>query len=129
MHKWEVCPVVSVGNIKFGMSRENVHALFEEKCKEFKKNMFSKNTTDDYGDFHVFYTIDDKVEAVEVFGEVELTMDGRVIFPMDASDIEKAFPGIEKDGNSYIHIEKSIGIEVENGKADSILFGAKGYYE
>lgn len=129
MDKWEVCPNVSVGKIKFGMKREEVHNLFKDKCIEFKKNMFSKNTTDDYGRFHVYYTPDNKVDAVEIFEGIELTMEGKVIFPLDACDIDSAIPGIEKDGDSYTHTEKSIGIEVANGKIDCILVGSKGYYE
>ena len=37
MDKWEIKPLISVGPIKFGMSRKDLHDLFEEKCKEFKK--------------------------------------------------------------------------------------------
>ena len=36
MDKWEIKPLISVGPIKFGMSRKDLHDLFEEKCKEFK---------------------------------------------------------------------------------------------
>ena len=67
MDKWEIKPLISVGPIKFGMSRKDLHDLFEEKCKEFKKTKYSKNTTDDYGRFHVYYTQDDLVDAVDIF--------------------------------------------------------------
>ena len=128
MDKWEITPLVSVGRIKFGMSREDVHSLFGEKYKEFKKTKYSKNTTDDYGKFHVFYTVDNMVDAVEIFDDIELTMNGNVIFPIKVNQIEKSIPGIEKDGNSYTHIDNSIGIEVGGETAESILIGAKGYY-
>lgn len=128
MDKWEIKPLISVGPIKFGMSRKDLHDLFEEKCKEFKKTKYSKNTTDDYGKFHVYYTPDDLVDAVEIFEGIELTMNGNVIFPIKVSEIEKKITGIEKDENSYTHIEKSIGIEAGADAIDSILIGAKGYY-
>ena len=128
MDKWEVNPLVSVGKIKFGMSRDAVHALFEEKYKEFKKSKFSKNTSDDYGMFHFFYTPDNAVEAIEFFGGIELTLNGKVIFPIKTKDIESAIPGIKKEGSSYTHIEKSIGIEADSTEAESILVGDKGYY-
>ena len=54
MDKWEIKPLISVGPIKFGMSRKDLHDLFEEKCKEFKKTKYSNNTTDDYGRFNVY---------------------------------------------------------------------------
>ena len=129
MDKWEVNPLVSVGKIKFGMNRSAVHHLFQEKCKEFKKSKFSNNTSDDYGKFHVFYTPDNLVEAVEFFEGIELILNGKVIFPIKISDIESLIPGFVKDGSSYTHIEKSIGIEVGATKAESILIGNEGYYE
>lgn len=129
MEKWELIPNVSVGKIRFGMTRDELHNLFEAKYTEFKKSKFSKNTADDYGSFHVFYTPDNLVEAVEFFEDAELELDGQVIFPINIEDIEGAIPGIEKEGNSFTHIEKSIGIEAEANQAESILIGAKGYYE
>lgn len=129
MEKWELIPNVSVGKIRFGMTRDELHNLFEAKYTEFKKSKFSKNTTDDYGSFHVFYTPDNLVEAVEFFEDAELELDGQVIFPINIEDIEGAIPGIEKEGSSFTHIEKSIGIKAEANQAESILVGAKGYYE
>lgn len=128
MDKWNIIPLVSVGPIKFGMTREELHGLFEEKCKEFKKTKYSKNTTDDYGRFHVYYTSDDLVDAIEIFEGIELTMDGNVVFPIKVSDVEKIFSGIEKDENNYIHKDKSIGILAGDELTESILIGAKGYY-
>ncbi len=128
MDKWDVIPHVSVGPIKFGMTRDDLHGLFEEEYKEFRKTKYSKNTTDDYGRFHVYYSSDNLVEAVEIFEGLELTMDGNYIFPIKVNDIDKTISGIEKDGNSYIHKDKSIGIEAGEEMTDSILIGAKGYY-
>lgn len=129
MEKWELKPLVSVGEIKFGMNRSDVHKLFEEKCTEYKKSKYSKNTTDDYGRFHIFYTTDNKVDAVEFFEGIELVMNGNVIFPVEVSEIDRLLPEIEKEGNSFTHIEKSIGIETDSKKTESILVGSKGYYE
>ena len=129
MERWEIKPLVSVGEIKIGMNRDEVHKLLGQQHKEFKKNKFSKNTTDDYGRFHVFYTTNNMVDAIEFFEGIELVLDGKVIFPIKTDDIEKMIPGIVKDGNSYTNIEESIGIEAEDTMADSILIGSKGYYE
>ena len=129
MEKWVIKPLESVGKIKFEMNREEVHNLFNEKCTAFKKTKYSKNTADDYGRFHVFYTEDDKVEAVEIFEGIELMLDGEVLFPLKACDIEKRLPGIEHEGDYYTQVGKSIGIEVEDGDCVSILAGIKGYYE
>ncbi len=129
MDKWKVKPNVSVGKIIFGMDRSDLRALFPEKYTEFKKSRFSKNTTDDYGRFHVFYSPNDKVTAVEFFEGIELTLNGKTIYPIRTAEIGKRIPGIEKNGSFYTHIGKSIGIEASGEEAESILIGEKGYYE
>ena len=55
MKKWIIVPNKKVGDIEFGMKRKTVREVIGEEYKEFKKNIFSKNTTDDYGEFHVYY--------------------------------------------------------------------------
>lgn len=129
MDRWELKPLMSVGTIKFGMARDEVQNLLKEKCTEFKKSKFSKNTADDYGRFHVFYTPDNKVDAVEIFEGIEIVLNGDVIFPIKTGDIEKLIPGIVKDGDSYTHVSQSIGFEADSTRAQSILVGSKGYYE
>ena len=128
MDKWEVIPLVSVGPIKMGMTRDDVHGLFKEKCKEFKKTKYSKNTTDDYGKFHVYYTSDNLVEAVEIFEGIELSLYNNVIFPIKVCEIENKISGIEKNESSYIHKAKSIAIETGEEMAESILVGAEAYF-
>lgn len=128
MERWELKPLESIGCIRFGMDRKEVHDLFEYKCTEFKKSKFSKNTSDDYKTFHVFYTADDKVDAVEVFEGVEILLESKLIFPIKTKDIESVITGIEKDGQSYTHVAKSIGIEAGGDDAESILVGSRGYF-
>ncbi len=128
MDKWELKPLKSIGRIKLGMERTELRKLFKEKCREFNKSKFSKNTTDDYGRFHVFYTPDDKVDAVEIFEGIEVVMDGNTIFPIKTVNINKLIPGITEDNGSFTHVSKSIGFETTGNKAESILVGSKGYY-
>jgi hypothetical protein len=129
MDRWEFKPLVSVGIIKFGMSREEVRDLLGGEYTEFKKSKYSKNTTDDYGSFHVFYTIENKVEAVEIFDGIEIVWNDEIIFPIAMNEIEDKISGIEKNGNEYTHIGMSVGISAGDAKAESILVGEKGYYE
>ena len=100
-----------------------------EDHDEFKKSSSSKSKTDDYKDFHVFYDADGNVEAVEFFDGSEITLSGKVIFPIATDDIEGAIPGIKRSGNSFTDTEKSIGIEANSSNAKSILVGAEGYYD
>ena len=54
MSKFVINSLKSVGNIKFGESREEVRKEYGD-FKEFKKSKYSKNTTDDFKSFHVYY--------------------------------------------------------------------------
>lgn len=110
----KLIPLNSVGSIKFGMDRRELCNQFEEEYIEFKKTKFSKNTTDDYGKFHVFYTSDDKVEAVEIFEGIEVILD--------------LLSDIEEDNGSFTHVKMSIGLEAPGSKAESILVGCEDYY-
>lgn len=129
MDKWTAVPLTEINGIKFGMSRSEVRAVFGGKYKEFKKGKFSKNTTDDFGTCHVFYTPDDQCEAVEVFSGCEVSVDRTVIFPVDISNVKKQIGDLEEDTGSYISKKLSIGIYAPDGVPESILFGVAGYYE
>ena len=129
MERWELIPLKSIGKIEFGMDRDEVHRLLGDNYTEFKKSKFSKNTTDDYGKFHVFYTRNNKVDAVEFFEGIEIVLDGKVIFPIVSDKIESSILGIVREGDSFTHAKKAIGLEVEAGKAESILVGSEGYFE
>lgn len=129
MVKWKAIPLKEINGIKFGMSRSEIRKLFDNKYKEFRKNKFSKNTTDNFGICHVFYNQDDKCEAVEVFDGCEVLIEGRVIFPVDILSVKRQIPDLKEDYGSYISKKLSIGIYAPEGKPESILFGETGYYE
>ena len=128
MEKWELKPTKEIGKIIFGMDREDVHQLFTEKCTEFKKTKFSKNTTDDYGKFHIYYSTENKVEAVEFFEDVEITINGKRIFPESVKTVESIIGKMESDSGYYTHKEFSIGFFAPENIPESILVGGPGYY-
>ena len=129
MMRWIVKPLERVGDIEFGMKRQDVREKLGLEYKEFNKTIDSVSKTDDFGGFHVFYNENDEVEAVEIFDGIELSMDDIVVFPIEFSEIESLFKGIIKDEYGYTDVDKSIGISVNDGKVESILFGNKGYYK
>lgn len=129
MLKWSATPLEGINGVKFGMPRSEVRKVLGGKYKEFRKSKFSKNTTDDFGICHVFYNPDNKCEAVEVFDECEILVNGEVIFPLDISSVKKRISDLKEDTGSYISKELSIGIYAPEGKPESILFGEAGYYE
>lgn len=122
-------PLTSVGPIKLGATRDDVRMAAGPEFEEFRKTPSSGNTTDDYGSFHVYYDEDDVCVAVEVFPEIEVTVDGEVVFPTSLDRAIAAIPSLERDDDGLISTEQSIGIYAPSGKMESILFGVRGYYE
>lgn len=128
MNKWRVEPLKSVNGITFGMSRKEVRNIFPVAANEFKKSKFSKNTADDFGMCHVYYNINDECEAVEIFDEITVLIDEKIIFPTTLVLAEEIIGAFEEDFGSYVNKQNSVGIYAPKDKMESILFGNKGYY-
>lgn len=133
----KVEPLVEVGGAKFGDSRKQVRnalSAFQDRkvvapYKEFKKYESAKTTTDDFGYCHAYYDDDYKLIAVEIFDDVEVVMNGKIIFPISPNKVYAIASDMESDdANSFISRSKSIAVVVEEGKMKSILFGKEGYY-
>ena len=120
-------PLCGFDDVKFGMTRTQVRAILGEPAREFKKSKFSKTMTDDYTSFHIFYDKNDEFEAVEFFDDVEIKVDGNIIFPASIEQL-KANYNFASDGDRYICVEHSIGVYAPGGKAESILFAVSEYY-
>ncbi len=120
----------NVGDIKFGESRDKVRSKLGE-FEDFSKTKNSKNKTDNFGNYHIYYDTDNKVEAIEIFPPTIVKIHGKVVFPSTIDQIKKVIKGLESEEDGYyINASKSIGVSVsENGKVSSILFGKKNYYE
>ena len=129
MANWNVQPLKDINGIKFGMKREVVRKVLSGEVKEFKKTKFSKITTDDFGFCHVYYNANNECEAVEIFDDVTVVINGKIIFPGSIEIGKSAFIDLEEEEGSYISKSESVGIYAPYGKMESILFGNSGYYE
>lgn len=128
MRRLTVTMLESVNGIRFGTAREIVRNTFGQ-FKEFRKSPFSKNTTDNFGDFHIFYDINNCFEAIEIF-DAEVVVDNVRIFPGTKTEVCKLLPEMISDEPDYwLSKEKSVGIYAPNGNIESILFGVKDYYK
>lgn len=128
MRRLTVTMLEGVNDIRFGTAREIVRNTFGQ-FKEFRKGPFSKNTTDNFGDFHIFYDINNCFEAIEIF-DAEVVVDNVRIFPGTRSGVCKLLPEMISDEQDYwLSKEKSVGIYAPNGNIESILFGVKDYYK
>ena len=128
MDKVIAVPLKGAAGVKFGMKRLEVRKVLGE-ANEFKKSKFSKTSTDDFGFCHVFYNSDDECEAIELFREVQVMIDGRLVFPTTLDEAKKIFGELLVDDGSYISKKDSVGIYAPGGSMESILFGIAGYYE
>lgn len=126
-----VTPLKAVGDIEFGMSRNEVRGILG-KYREFKKSKFSSNTTDDFGYCHVYYDKENKCEAVEIFDDVTVKIGQQVVFPLAFSktcEILKVRDGnVEIEEGSCTSLKESIGVYAPQGYGETILFGCEGYY-
>ena len=86
--RFDAVPTVSVNGVTFGMSREKVRSLLGT-ATEFYKCKDDINTTDDFEVCHVFYDENDKCEAIEIFYESEVYVNGSLIFPTDFETAKK----------------------------------------
>ena len=133
MDKIEIEPYERVGNIKFGSERETVRKD-NGNFKEFRKSRFSKNSTDDFASFHVFYSEDDRVEAVEFFRESNLYFHDIQLFSQSYGDLKTRLNALDsnitEDESGIIY--KTLGFSVyspDGEQVESILVFEKGYYD
>lgn len=127
--KWDAVPLKEVNGVKFGMARYDVRKILGE-YHEFKKSAESKSNTDDFKICHVYYSEDNKCEAIEVFDDCQVLIKGNVVFPTSIESAKKHIPDLESsDDAHYISKKMSIAIEMSDGKAKGILFGKAGYFK
>lgn len=127
--KFIVTPFSGVGDIKFGANREEVRNLLGSYT-EFRKTRFSKNTTDDFGGFHVFYSNKNTVDAVEFFPlETELIYAEKNLFSLNRNKLITLFnDSTLKEESEYLAFETyGIEISIEDDIVTSILVHKKGY--
>ena len=128
--EWNIIPNNSVNGLEFGTKRSAVRETFGQPKRVFRKSSNSVNTTDDYSVFHVFYSVNDQLEAIEFFGkDICLYINSRQVFPGTLNTIRKTLPDLEEYFDSYISKAASIGICTEGQTIDSILVGCKDYYK
>lgn len=129
--KFVVRPLSDIEGIKFGTSRDDVRKKIGEKYKEIQKNTFSKNTMDVYPDFHIYYSEENVLEAIEFFGERKVIIDEHIIFPGNVEEARDLLPSLKWDGYAWTDKKKSISITPSEQDPDiigAVLVGCKGYF-
>lgn len=99
-----------------------------EPTKSFQE-YDSKGTVDVYPSIHMYYSEDNKLEAVELFGKnVGMSINAQLVFPGTLGDAKKILPDLVEYFGSYVSKSWSIGISVEGENIVSVLAGCKNYY-
>ena len=134
--RFDIIPTVSVNNIPFGASREEVRAALGE-YEEFKKDEDDEVTTDDFDFCHVFYDEDNRFEAIEIFEQNTVYINDKQIYPAKPSELRKLADDFEEECGTNISLSLSMGTdapdededEEDEEIAESVVFGKKGYYD
>lgn len=123
-------PYESIGSIKIGSSRQVVRNDNPD-YREFKKNRFSKNSTDDYGVYHVFYTTSNCVEAVEVFKGVDIVLNSMVISSLSLNELISHLSDsrMTKDSDGVNFPSYGLSVSVQRGIIESYLCYMRGYWD
>ena len=120
----------SVNGVKFNADASAVKAVFGKPSRSMKKAFFSKGHTDAYDDFHIFYSDKGQFEAIEVFGDVSVFVNGETVYPGTLAKAKKVIPGLSGEREDFISDKASVGISTDEAGENitSILFGCAGYY-
>ena len=128
--EWNITPNVSVEGLVFGMDRSTVRKCLGKPKRVIKKTPESRNTADVYSSFHVYYSAEDHLEAVEFFGgEVRLLINSQLVFPGTLNTATAILPDLEESIGFYISKASSIGLCVEDETIESLLVGCRDYYK
>ena len=134
--RFDIIPTISVNNIPFGASREEVRAALGE-YEEFKKDEDDEVTTDDFDYCHVFYDEDNRFEAIEIFEENTVYINDKQIYPAKPSELSKLADDFEEECGTNISLSLSMGTdapdededEEDEEIAESVVFAKKEYYD
>ena len=154
MKKITIEPLKKVGDIAFGMTRNEVRKVLGDAVT-FMKTPDDDSLTDDFGFCHIYYDADDRCEAVEIWdaevyikNEIRIIKhigddlyesvalciniepaDEKAIFIKKLEGIEsRTFFDIEADDEGFISIDYSIGITAPDEEMEGILIGKENYY-
>lgn len=131
MKTFNVEAVKSVDGIAFGTTRKEVRAHFGADYREIKKSKLSKNTMDVYSSCHVFYTPEDVLEAVEIFPESKVVVNGQAIpaeYDAAVKWLKDMASDVEVDGDGATSAELGISLYAPNGRIESIMTADEKYF-
>lgn len=132
MKKFTIELTKTVNGVPFGANRTQIRETFGADFKEMKKAPTSRNTMDAYKFCEVFYTPNNKLEAVEFFvEETELIVDGEKV-PVDYTQcvewLKVHDSESEENDDGIISKKCGVGVYAPDKKIETILFSTAQYF-
>ena len=132
MKKFIVDLTKKINGVPFGTSRTQTRETFGAEFKEMKKAPTSRNTMDVYKSCEVFYTADNKLEAVEFFiEEAAIIVEGEKV-PTDYEQcvewLKALDSDIEENDDGIISKKCGVSIYAPDKKIETILFATAQYF-
>ncbi|MGL5615029.1 MAG: hypothetical protein ACRDD2_02195 [Sarcina sp.] len=120
-------------NFKLGIKRISFRNFIRRNPIEFKKTIWSTSSSEDYGDFHLFYNDEDLSEAVEFFQDSKIYLDGENLIGKTREEIRnlllKKDSDLIEDDFGIISKKLSIGISCPTDIVDAVLIAINGYFD
>ena len=130
----EIIPHVSIGELRFGESRQNIRHSLGNKYRPFQKGVGS-NDTDAYDDLglHLYFDDDDRLEFVEGWGPASPAFQGISFMGRQVEDVasDLAAGGYRSvlDGYGLTCESAGIALTAPTGIVEGVAAFRKGYYD
>lgn len=141
--KFDIYPYIGVGNIKLGMTPDEIKKIVGEKKSSFKRNEEDYFETDEFDsngtNFFVSYGKDGKVDSIEFALPSEIYILNENLYGKSFEKIRKLLKKmdseLEDDGYSITSYKFGIGVycpeadENEDACPESIIVFKENYYD
>lgn len=132
--KFEIIPYDGAGMIKLGMNDKQVHKVLQLEPQKFKKSLMSSVFSDAYPFCHLYYKENGECEAIEFFGTVEVSFQGRSLLETPYEELRRLFGGldssVEEDETGLISFKYGISIYSSDLQSvEGVLVFEERYYD
>jgi hypothetical protein len=123
-------PYEGVGNIKIGMTKDDISNVLNITPKTFMKS--EDEFVDDFKMMHVYYNDQHKSIAFEIFPEIEVKFKGINLTKNKIEIVKKAFEkydnNIEVDEYGFTSYKYGFNIYGDSEEVESLFVFENGYY-
>lgn len=120
-------------SLKLNIDRKKFRESIDKKPIEFKKTVWSKISSEDYGLFHVFYDDNDLVDAIEFFNEIEVFLNENNLMKISRIEAREIIKSNDinfiEDDFGIISKKLSIAICCPTDIVESVLVGRENYFD